>query len=306
MATIVFAGTSDFSCPTLLALAKKHDVIHVFSQPDKPVGRKKELKPTPVKELCEKLNLSYSQPGKIQNDEFWQNPPDFDFLVTASFGQIIPEKVLKMPKKDALNIHGSLLPKYRGASPIQEALLNGDSLVGVSIMRMVSKLDAGDVFLQQELEITDEEMYEALHEKLAGIGAQLLLKVIENYDSIKPLAQDENDATRCRKISRADGEVSFDAPAIEIYNKWRAFTPWPGIFTYFDGMRLKILGVSYMDDEHQADHGLVYRKGDDVCIACSGHSALVLKQVQLEGKTSVEINGFILGQPEFIGSVLGK
>jgi methionyl-tRNA formyltransferase len=305
MATVIFAGTSDFSTHSLVALAKEHDVLHVFSQPDKPVGRKQEMEETPVKKLCKELNLECSQPEKIADDPFWENPPEFDFLITASYGQMIPEKILKLAQKDALNVHGSLLPKYRGASPVQEALLNGDQITGVSLMRMVKKMDAGDVFLQQEVAIHPESTYESLYEKLAKVGADVLLKTLETYKAIRPLPQGEEDATYCRKISRADGEISWNAPAFDIFNKCRAFTPWPGVFTFLDGKRLKLLKVSHVDDEHKAEHGLVYKKDDDVLVACGGHSALVLKEAQLEGKNPMEIGEFLKGQDGFIGSVLG-
>ena len=305
MATVVFAGTSEFSLPVLKVLAEEHDVLHVFSQPDKQVGRKQEVCCPPVKSLCSRISMTCSQPEKIEDDPFWDNPPEFDFLITASYGQMIPEKILKLAKKDTFNVHGSLLPKYRGASPVQETLLNGDEITGISVMRMVKKMDAGDVFLQQEVEIHPEDTYESLYERLAKIGADVLMKTIDDYKAIRPLPQGEEDATYCRKINRADGEINWDSSARDIFNRWRAFTPWPGVFTFLNGKRLKLLKISDVDDEHQAEHGMVYKKDDDVLVACGLHSALILEEVQLEGKKVVGVGEFLRGQ-DFVGGILGK
>lgn len=304
MSRVVFAGTAEFALPTLIELAKKHDVLHVFSQPNRPVGRKQVEERTPVARLCSQLKLACSQPEKIEEDSFWGNPPKFDFLITASFGQILPEKLLSAPSVDSLNVHGSLLPKYRGASPIQNALLAGETVTGISVIRMVKKMDAGDVFLQQEVAIQDDDTYETLHERLSHVGASVLLKTVENYASLRPMPQDGSEATYCRKIRRTDGEIYFESPAQDIYNMWRAFTPWPGIFTFFQGKRLKLLSVRPERDSHNAEHGLVYRKNNKTFVACRGKSALEILEVQLEGKKPIKIDEFLKGQKGFVGVVL--
>jgi methionyl-tRNA formyltransferase len=304
MAKIVFAGTAEFSTVVLMALAEEHDVVHVFSQPDKPVGRKQVLEPTPIKLLCEKIDLKYSQPEKIADDDFWKNPPPFDFFITASYGQLLPESVLKVAKTDALNVHASLLPKHRGATPIQNAILSGDSVTGISIIRMVKKMDAGDIFLQQEVAILPMETSDELFDRLAPIGAKLVLQTLEIYPGLVPIPQDELQITHCRKITKSQGEIAWNMTAEQIYNQWRAFTSWPGIFTWWNGKRLKIVAIDKLEDDSMAEPGLIYVSDGDVVVHC-GQNALVLKQIQLEGKTVVDARSFLKGNPDFVGSVLG-
>lgn len=303
MASLVFCGTSDFALPILVALAKHHDIIRVFSQMDKPVGRGGKVQMTPVKALCDKLSIPCSQPDKIQNDPFWDNPPPFDFLITASFGQILPEKILKVPKRDSLNVHASLLPKYRGASPIQCALLNGDHVTGVSIIRMVKKMDAGAVFLRQELEIEPTDTSITLFEKLSNIGARLILTTLETYNAIVPEEQNEANVTTCAKITREDGEIDWHESAEKIINCWRAFQPWPGMYTFWKGKRLKLLDIAKRDLHSPETPGKVFETKNGIRVATSD-GAIEIHTLQLEGKSASPIAAFATGYRDFVGSVL--
>src|SRR5690606_31475299 len=244
MQKILFLGTPTFAVPVLEELHKHFEIIGVVTQPDRPVGRKLTLTPPPVKIAAEKLGLKVSQPDKAADISDLITTP-FDFLVTAAYGEYLPEKVLKMAGKDALNIHPSLLPKYRGATPMQSALLNGDQKTGVSIIRMVKEMDAGEIFAQNELEIGPDMKYPDLEAACSQLGAQLISEVIQHYDTLTPIAQDPSAVSHGKKISKEDGHVHFEQDsAQQISNKLRAFTPWPGVYTFFKDQKLSLVEFS--------------------------------------------------------------
>ena len=275
---IIFMGTPEFGAIVLKALIKSgHKPFLVFTEPDKPVGRKQIITPPPVKALAEEYNIPVVQPEKVSQfaDEIEKLKPSL--IIIASFGQIIPKKILEIPKDGCLNVHPSILPKYRGPSPIQSAIINGDEKTGVTIMRVSEKIDAGPILSQKEIEIDPKETYESLHDKLAEAGTKLLLEVLPNLSKGQVLfqLQDDSKATYTKILNRSDGEIDWKKSPEEIERQIRAFNPWPGTFTFCNGKRLKILKAEAL------------------------YGKLKIKEVQLEGKKPISYEEFLRGYPDF-------
>lgn len=252
---IVFFGTPDFAAEVLQGLIRTgHKPVLCVSQPDKPQGRKQIIKPTPVHEVANEYGIDLIQPRKIKTDEFYEKIKSYepDFIVTAAYGRILPDRILSLAKYEAVNVHGSLLPKYRGASPVQASLLAGDKLTGISVLRMTAELDAGPVFSTAEFEIPDLMRSDELMLELAKIGADLLpgtLDGIYNGD-IKPIPQDDSQATFCGLIDKEMGQIDWNQPAHQMEAQVRGLYPWPGAYTYEKGNRIKIhLAKAYSIDD---------------------------------------------------------
>lgn len=326
LAPVLFLGTPRFAVPILEALAKHHSVIAVITQPDKPVGRKGALTEPPVKKCALELGLQVLQPtASAEIAKAIAKLPPFDFLITAAYGKILPESVLKLAKKDCLNVHCSLLPKYRGATPMQAALLHGDKETGVTIFRMVKELDQGPIFAQRSVTIPGDMMYPWLEKECSKLGAELLLEVLQRYDKLTPIPQNDRLATHCEKIKKEDGLVRFtDEAAEQIWNKYRAFDPWPGIFTHSNGKLLKLIDIGYcpaIDPDlppgtvfkHtfpriEATFGVVekIREAETMILVKTKKASVALYNVQEEGKKTMPIEAFINGHKDFVGSVLSS
>lgn len=315
MIKIIFFGTSDFAVPALEALVKEgYEIAAVITTPDEPVGRKQTITPPPVKITAQKLDLKILQPEKLKNNKELVScllPLEPDIGIIASYGRIIPFEILDLPKRGFLNIHPSLLPKYRGPSPIQNVLLSDDRETGVSIMKVDEQVDHGPVLAYSLELIADSEKYEDLYGKLAKIGADLLVKILPDYLSgkIRPVAQDHSQATFTKFIKKADGRIDWHKTAGEIYNQFRAFHLWPGIWTSWQGKTLKITDCKISD--RQAYHGhdeiyisKVYQEDDEVYVP-SGIGHIDILRVQLEGGKEMFITDFLAGHKDFIGSKLG-
>src|SRR5277367_5093047 len=233
---IVFMGTAELSCASLEKLAEKFSVIAVVTQPDKPKGRDLKLQCSPVKILAQKLNLPILQPAKARDEKFISELRELkpDLIVVVAYGQILPQTILDLPKFGCLNVHTSLLPKYRGASPIQSAILNGEIETGVTIMKMDAGLDTGEIISQACTSILPEDNSQTLHDRLAQLGAELLVATISGYvaGKILPRPQPAEGASYSAKIKKEDGKIDWNEPAEKILNRLRAFTPWPGAFTF--------------------------------------------------------------------------
>lgn len=295
--SIVFFGTHNFAATILEGLLKNPDfsVDLVITQPDKPIGRKQELQKSPVKLLAEKNNLKIEQPIKLTNAEFRiQNSKLIDLAVVAQYGLLIPKNILDLPKYGTLNVHTSLLPKYRGASPIQSALINGETETGVTIMKMDEGFDTGPILLQKTLKIEPEDTYTTLEEKLAKIAKLALTEAVSGYvnGKITPKPQEDSLATECRQLSRNDGKIDWHKSAPEIYNLYRGLTPWPGVWTKLNNKRLKLLKIELADKKIKAGHILIEDK--KLYIGCSNNSIEVL-ELQLEGKKPMTTNEFLNG-----------
>src|SRR5271168_5246745 len=236
---IVFMGTAELSCASLEKLAGKRSVIAVVTQPDKPKGRELKLQFSPVKILAEKLKLPVLQPLKARDEKFISGLRELqpDLIVVVAYGQILPQSILDLPKFGCVNVHTSLLPKYRGASPIQSAILNGETETGVTIMKMDAGLDTGEIISQARTPILPEDNSQTLHDRLAQLGAELLVETIPDYvtGKISPKPQPAEGASYAAKIKKEDGKIDWNEPAEKILNRLRAFTPWPGAFTFLAG-----------------------------------------------------------------------
>lgn len=304
---VVFFGTSEFAIPTLDALAKSSNISvkAVVSQPDMPSGRHQKIEPTPVKLYAQTINIPVLQPKKIKrNEDFCRllEELEADLFVVVSYGQIIPRNILEIPKHGAINIHGSLLPKYRGASPIQHALLNGDRITGVTFIKMNEKMDEGDILLLKKYEIQEQDTLPLLYKKLAILGAALAPVVITDYleGTLTPLPQDETKATKCGKIEKNDGKIDWKKwSALEINNRIRAFTPWPGCFTSWNGKRLKILSAKTGTTSTSLNPGTMRVTGDILEIG-TREGVLIPTELQLEGKKSCDTKTFLNGNWEKI------
>ncbi len=304
MTSIVFFGTHDFAAIILQELISDPSVSVdlVITQPDKPVGRKKIMTPTPVKVMAQQQGLKVNQPHSLADYAFSQS---FDLGVTAQYGLLIPKHILDVPANGILNVHTSLLPKYRGASPIQSALINGDTETGVTIMKMDQGLDTGPVLLQKTVSIDPDETYLELDKKLAVVGAEALLAAIPLYISgeLQPHAQNDAEATTCTQLSRNDGKVEWNQSAEHIYNRYRGLTPWPGIWTTINGKRLKLLSIK----PHEANIPVgEVRVQDGILLVGTRSGSIHIMELQLEGKRSMDANTFLAGNQDIDGQSLGS
>lgn len=288
----IFFGTPDFAVAPLQALAsdKRFNVSLVISQPDKAIGRKQIVTPTQVKQAALELGIPVEQPTKIRTAEFAEllRKESPDFIVVVAYGRIIPKEILEIPTYGVINIHGSILPDYRGAAPVQASLLHGDKETGVTIMLMSEGLDEGDILHIERKEITPKETTATLMESLSMLGAQILPDILDRFakHEIQPIPQDHAKATFCGKITKEMGKVSFlNDTAEEIYRKWQAFTPWPGIYTFAEGKRIKLLNLTISTVQITVPAGhVIYDEGLGSFVIGTPNNAIFLHELQEEGK----------------------
>jgi len=312
---IIFMGTADLAGASLQALCreKSFQIIAVVSQPDKPRGRDMKLQPTPVKTLALVENLPVLQPARARNEDFIvelrQLQPDL--IVVAAYGQILPQSLLDIPRLGCLNVHTSLLPKYRGAAPIQWSILNGDAETGVTIMKMDAGLDTGPMLSQVTTGITPADNAQTLHDRLAELGGELLVKTIPDYAAGKltPQPQPAEGASYARKISKEDGQLDWSQPAATLWNRVRGFTPWPGAFTHFSAEgkpRLLKIWQAEVVSELSGTPGEILRADKQGLIVACGQQALRILQLQREGGRKMTAQEFLAGQTLSAGSCLGR
>ena len=296
-------GTAELSCASLEKLAGKLSVVGVVTQPDKPKGRELKLQFSPVKILAEKLNLPVLQPLKARDEKFISGLRELksDLIVVVAYGQILSQTILDLPKFGCVNVHTSLLPKYRGASPIQSAILNGETETGVTIMKMDAGLDTGGIISQARTPILPEDNSQTLHDRLAQLGAQLLVETIPDYvaGKILPKPQPAEGASYAAKIKKEDGKIYWNEPAEKIFNRLRAFTPWPGAFTFLNGKLLKIWKAKVVEKSGRAGEILSADK-NGIVVAC-GKSALRILELQREGGRRLSAQEFLAGNPLKVG-----
>lgn len=296
---IVFFGTHDFAATILEGLLSNPNfsVETVFTQPDRKVGRKQITEESPVKKIALKHNLKIEQPGTLKN---FQLPSlNSQLAVVAQYGLIIPKRILESFSKGMINVHGSLLPKYRGASPIQDAIKNGEEFTGNTIMIMDDQVDHGPILSQQSIVIDPADTFTTLAQKMAVEGSQLLLNTIPRYltGEITPQTQDHTQATFTGLIDKNDGKIDFTKTASEIYNLYRAFTPWPGVWSTWKDKRLKLIKI-IKAEETGINPGEVLIKNKRIFIGCVQGSLEVL-ELQLEGKTAMSAEVFANGYQNF-------
>ena len=310
---IVFFGTAELACASLeaLAAAPEFQVVAVVTQPDKPRGRDLRLQPSAVKATALRMGLRVLQPKRAREESFIAEVRELapDLSVVVAYGQILPQSLLDVPKHGSLNVHTSLLPKHRGAAPIQWAILEGDSETGVTIMKMDAGLDTGPILAERRTPISQEDTSQTLHDRLARIGAQLLVDTIPRWvrGEITPRAQPEG-ATYARKIEKADGLINWEEPAELIARKLRAFTPWPGGYTFLDvgGVRRMIKVLEARADALDGKAGAVLAASRDGIVVGAGLGSLRITALQPEGKKRMSAQEYLAGNPLSTGQVFTR
>lgn len=306
---IIYMGTPDFAVPALEQLAKEHQVCCVVTQPDAVRDRGKKQKMTPVKEKASELGITVLQPEKIKhNEEFYQALSAFspDLIVVAAYGQILPKEVLELPKLGCVNIHGSLLPRFRGAAPIQRAILEGEAETGITIMYMEEGLDTGDMLAKRSTPIGRKNGAQ-LHDELALMGAELLLETIPKLENGQIEAEPQEDAksTYAPMISKKDGEIDFTKSPEQIERLIRAFDPWPGAFTHYKGQLFKIWEADVLPGTNSAVPGTITGVSEKGIEISAGGGTLMAKKIQLPGKKRVAAADYLKGNSIETGAVLG-
>jgi methionyl-tRNA formyltransferase len=308
--TLVFCGTPHFAVPTLKALVHAGFPVRlVVTQPDKPRGRGLALAPSPVKQSALALDLPITQPESIKNnDEFRAQLTALkpDAIIVVGYGRIIPRWMIDLPPLGNINLHASLLPKYRGAAPIQWAIARGEETTGVTTMRIDEGLDTGDILLQKEVPIQPADTAETLAPTLATIGASLMIETLRGLqtEAIKPRPQDSEKATLAPILKKENGRIDFRLAAQEICNRLRGFQPWPGAFTIFRGKNLHIWDAAV--SQHSRPPGEILVEADRLAVGCGGGTALTLLQVQPEGKKHMASSDFVHGYRPQTGEKLGS
>jgi methionyl-tRNA formyltransferase len=309
MARIVFMGTPEFAVPSLEKLIASQEVVGVVTQPDRGVGRGRERRPSPVKVTAQKFGIPVYQPKSLRSSESaaplveWQP----DLIVVAAFGQILKPNILELPARGGLNVHASLLPRWRGASPIQHAILGSDTKTGISLMKMDEGLDTGPVYTQEVISIRPDDTAKTLHDRLAILGAESLARNLPDILSgdLKPLAQDNSSATYAPMIKKQDGQIDWTDTSGQIERQIRAMTPWPSAFTYWRGQLLKIWTAEVIEGEHlpigKPGEVVEYQGGAAVLTESGG---VRLHDVQVAGKRRTAIREFLRGRSDFIGCQL--
>ena len=307
---IIFMGTPDFAVGTLEALVNAgHEVVLAVTQPDKPQGRKQILVAPPVKQTAEKLGIPVYQPKRVREPEALAVLRGYEpeLIVVAAFGQILPKELLDMPTYGCINVHASLLPKYRGAAPIQWAILNGDAVTGVTIMRMDVGLDTGDMIAKAEVAITPQDTGGSLFDRLAETGAKLCVDTIPSIvdGTAVYTPQDEQAATKVGQISKKDGLIDFTRSAAAIECQIRGLNPWPSAYTSLAGKTLKIWSAQVSDRQTEAQPGTVVLVEKDSFGVQTGDGVLICTEVQLEGKKRMSAADFLRGNTLTADTKLG-
>jgi methionyl-tRNA formyltransferase len=311
---IIFLGTPDFGAIVLKGLVENgFKPVLVITEPDKPAGRKQILTPPSVKLIAEKYDIPLGQPDKIAKYEPQIKNLNPDLIITSAYGQILPENILRIPKYGCLNVHPSVLPKYRGPSPIQTAILNRDKETGVSIFKMDQGIDTGPVLGQKKIRMENNETSKTLSDKLAKLSIEILKDAIPLFvkGKFKTQQQQEKEATYTKIIRKEDGKINWQEPADNTEAKIRAFYPWPGAFTFWQKndknlLRIKIIkaGVLAEKSEKTEPEGKVFLfSGDKLAVKCR-QDFLLIRELQVEGKNPVNSIDFIKGNPGFVGAVL--
>lgn len=308
---IIYMGTPDFAVPALVALVDAgYEVAGVVTQPDKPKGRGKTLVPTPVKEEALKHGIPVYQPKKVREPEFVETLKEIgpDIIIVAAFGQIIPKEILDMPEFGCINIHASLLPKYRGAAPIQQAVINGDEEAGITIMKMGTGLDTGDMISQASVLLTKDETGGSLFDRLADLGAELLVKTLPSiFDrtAVYEPQPEESPTPYAGMITKQMGLLDFHKSAEELERLIRGMDPWPSAYTFLNGKSLKVWKAAVEQNvSGQEEPGTITGTDKEGIHVTCGQGSLILKEIQLEGKKRMDAAAFLRGYPVETGTML--
>lgn len=305
---IVFMGTPEFAVPCLRAmLDASYEIVGAFTQPDKPKGRGHRVQPPPVKQLALERGVPVFQPATLKDEAVLEQLRALrpELIVVAAYGKILPKAVLELPQYGCINVHASLLPQYRGAGPIQWCVLNGETVTGVTTMQMAEGLDTGDMLLRQETPIGPDETASELHDRLAEIGAEVLLRTLEQLEAggLTPQSQDDSQASYAPMLSKKLSRIDFTRPARRVHNQIRGLSEWPCAETTLHGKRLKVYR-SALVPERTGKPGEVL-PGDGLLVAC-GEGAVRLREVQFEGSKRMESEAFLRGHRVEPGTLLGE
>ncbi len=306
---VVFLGTPEFAVPSLRALASTHHVLAVFTQPDRPKGRGNKLSPSPVKAAAETLGIPIYQPERIRRAPNPELLASFapDLMVVVGYGQIIPQTIIDIPKHGILNVHASLLPKYRGAAPVQWAIANGEIRTGVTIMQIDAGLDTGDMLFAHLISIEPDETAPSLSARLADVGADLLIETLNQLElgEVHHEKQNEAEATYAPILKKEDGSIDWSRTAQQTYNRLRGFTPWPGAYTSFRGAQLLVVRARPAEC-NALSPGAIEAAKPRLLVGCGGGTALELLEVQLAGKGRMSAEAFLNGYRPRDNEMLGE
>lgn len=304
---VIFVGTAPLGIPTLRALAQAHEVIAVFTQPERPAGRGLKLTPPPIKILAQALQLKIYQPEKINREVEFIKTLNPDLILVVAFGQFLSKKLLAIPRLGCINLHASLLPKYRGAAPIQWAIINGETVTGLTTFLLNAEMDAGDILLQESIPISETDTAGTLHDQLAQRGSDVVLRTLEGLENgtLKPRPQDHAQATFAPKIEDSLGQIDWAQPARKIFNLIRGLNPAPGAYTFFAGARMKIYASRVVASASFFEPGRVIDFGHYGPVIRCGQDALELIEVQPADKRRMSGKDFLLGRKIQPGMKLG-
>lgn len=307
---LVYLGTPEFAVPPLAAcLDAGHEVVAVYTQPDRPKGRGQSVSASPVKQFAEAHRISVHQPERVRHAEESLRALHPDAMVVVGYGQIVPQAIIDIPPLGIVNVHGSLLPKYRGAAPIQRAIASGETITGVTTMKIDAGLDTGDILLAAPLEIGPEETAAELSPRLAALGAQLLVETLAGLaaGAIEPRKQNGSEATYAPVLKKEEGEVDWSLTASEIFNRARGFQPWPGCYTSFRDRALQIVRCRPSDEVLVGQPGSAVARRKRLFVSCGHATTLEILELQLEGRRRAPaadfLNGQRIGENEILGAV---
>jgi len=296
---IIYAGTPDFAVPALQALIKSsHQVVAVYTQPDRPAGRGRKVTYGPIKQIALDNNIEVQQPLSFKEAESKEilNSYQCDVMVVAAYGLILPQSILDIPKYGCLNIHGSLLPKWRGAAPIHRAIQSGDHETGVTIMQMAAGLDTGDMLLKKSCPITKHDTGQTIHDRLANDGAIALLDILDSIDNLNPEVQNEDQTCYAQKLNKSEAQIDWQKPAIEIDRTIRAFNPWPVAFTLLNEKPLRIFISQVLEKNTDKKPGTVIAENKEGIEVATGEGVLSFSHLQLPGKKAMNASDFLNGR----------
>ncbi|NIQ37027.1 MAG: methionyl-tRNA formyltransferase [Proteobacteria bacterium] len=306
--SLVFMGTSGFAVPILQSLFGNYTVSTIITQPDRPRGRGRALSMSEVKERALTLTIPIRQPESVKDPAFIREIKKLNprLIVVAAYGQILPRRLLDIPEMGCVNVHASLLPKYRGAAPINWAIAHGESETGVTTMMMDEGMDTGPILLSRSVDIDPMDTAISLQGRLAGLGAEVVVETIQGLEegTIHPVAQDEEKATYAPPLKKEDGRIDWSLPASVLHNRLRAMIPWPGAFTQMEGKILKVCWAELDETPHSHPSGCIVDVGPQGIRVTAGTGYLLLKEVQLEGKKPLPVREFLLGHPVDAGTIL--
>jgi len=307
---VLFLGTSEFSCPSLEALLESaHEVIGVVTQPDRPKGRGQKFAPSPVKSLAVAKNLSVFQPERVRDHSSLEILKSLhpDLMVVVAYGQILSPAVLAIPPRGCVNVHASLLPKFRGAAPIARAILEGETRTGVTTMLMDPGMDTGPILLTAETSVEESDTQGTLHDRLARMGARLLGQTLEGWEkgTLPPIPQDPSLATYAPKIQKEEGRINWQTPARQLFNLVRAFDPWPGAFTVWAGRILKLFQPRPLEEEAKEAPGTVAQTSATGLRIATSDGYLLIRELQLANRPRMGVSEFLRGYPLKPGMQLG-